>query len=95
MINLAPEYIEFIKKIVNENLKHYKLYMFGSRVTGRAKKYSDVDIAILSDELTSDIKAKIEFEFENSTLPYEVDVIDLNSITERFKNLIKDTLIEI
>ena len=28
------------------------------------------------------------------TLPYEVDVIDLNAIDEKFRNLIKDSLVE-
>ena len=36
----------------------------------------------------------IKSDFENSTFPYEVDVVDLNAIKENFKNIIKDDLIE-
>lgn len=35
------------------------------------------------------------FDFENSTLPYEVDIVDLNTISENFKHLIYETLVEI
>ena len=41
------------------------------------------------------LKAAIEAFFENSTLPYEVDVIDLNNITDKFKQHIINDLVEI
>ena len=95
MIDLDVKYINFIKNTISSYLKEYKLYIFGSRVNGNARKYSDIDIAIESDKLTPAIKSQIELDFENSTLPYEVDVIDLNNFSNDFKNLIKNTLIEI
>lgn len=95
MIDLETKYLDFIKQTVSEYLQEYKLYIFGSRAKGKAKKYSDIDIAIDSPELTTKIKSKLEFIFENSTMPYEVDIVDLNNITYSFKNLIKDDLIEI
>ena len=52
-------------------------------------------MAIDSQELTPQIKTKLEFTFENSTLPYEVDIINLNDIDNKFKNLIQKDLIEI
>ncbi len=95
MIDLDEKYINFLKQIISSYLDDYKLYMFGSRVNGNARKYSDIDIAIKSNKLTSSIKSQIELDFENSTLPYEVDVVDLNTISDDFKNLIKNTLVEI
>lgn len=76
-------------------IHNYKLYIFGSRAKNRAKKYSDIDLAIDSQELTPQIKTKLEFTFENSTLPYEVDIINLNDIDNKFKDLIQKDLIEI
>ena len=64
------------------------LYIFGSRARGDAKKYSDIDIAIKSKDLTPQITEKLKYIFENSTLPYEVDIVDLNNISENFKNII-------
>jgi len=93
MINLENKYIDLIKNIINSHIKQYKLYMFGSRAKNNARKYSDIDIAIDSDELTDKIKSEILFEFENSLIPYEIDFIDLNTVSNEFKNLIKDDLI--
>lgn len=93
MIDLEQKYIEFIKETVSSMLHNYKLYIFGSRVKNRAKKYSDIDLAIDFQELTPQTKSKLEATFDNSTLPYEIDIIDLNSIDDKFKNLIKDELV--
>lgn len=95
MIDLDEKYINFIKKTVSSVLGDYKLYIFGSRVKGRAKEYSDIDIAIDSEELSSANKSKLEALFENSTIPYEVDIVDLNNITETFKNIIKSDLVKL
>lgn len=95
MIDLEKRYIDFIKNTISSMIHNYKLYIFGSRAKNRAKKYSDIDLAIDSQELTPQIKTKLEFAFENSTLPYEVDIINLNDIDIKFKNLIQKDLIEI
>ena len=94
---LEKRHLEFVKHILTKYVHDgsAKFYIFGSRAKGNYRKYSDIDIAIESNNFTDEIKSKLEFEFENSTLPYEVDVINLNSITEKFKSLIKDDLIEL
>lgn len=95
MIDLEQKYIDFIKETVSNHLKDYKLYLFGSRVKNKAKKYSDIDIAIDSAEFTPEKKSQLEFIFEDSTIPYEVDIVDLNKITEKFKELITADLVQI
>lgn len=95
MIDLEPKYLEFVKKTVSSHLKDYRLYMFGSRVKGTAKPYSDIDLAIDSKELTSNIKSALEFDFENSLLPYKVDIIDLNNISSEFKAVIENNLVRV
>ena len=95
MFGLEERHLNFIK----ETLKKYipnpeaKFYIFGSRARGKFREYSDVDIAIDSSDLTPTIKSKLEIEFENSTFPYEVDIVDLNNIKENFRNLIQDDLV--
>ncbi len=95
MIDLKEEYLEFIKKTVASQLKDFRLFIFGSRTKNCAKKYSDVDIAIDSKYLNDKIKSHLEYLFENSLLPYQVDVIDLNNITQEFKKAIQADLVEI
>ena len=95
MFGLQDRHIDFIKKVLKENIPNPKaeFYIFGSRAKGKYREYSDVDIAINSPNFTLDDKLKIQSVFENSTFPYEVDIVDLNNINEDFKNLIKNDLI--
>ncbi len=88
MIDLEQKYLNFIKTTINSYLNNSEIYIFGSRARGDAKKYSDIDIAIKSKDLTPQITEKLKYIFENSTLPYEVDIVDLNNISENFKNII-------
>lgn len=95
MIDLDDKYIVFIKSTVQSFLPDCRVYLFGSRTKGTAKKYSDADIALDSPILNESILCKIKNEFENSTIPYEVDVIDINNISDRFLEQIKNDLTEI
>lgn len=96
---LEQRHLDFLKEILQKNISdnNAKFYIFGSRAKGTYKDYSDVDIAVKlpNKKLPTDILGKILLEFSDSTLPYEVDVIDLNSIDEKFKKLIADSLVEI
>lgn len=95
MIDLNEKYISFIKEIVYHYLQNCEIYLFGSRTKGTAKKYSDIDIALKSPNLNKNILLKIINDFENSTLPYEVDVLDLNNISETFRQHIEQDLTQI
>lgn len=95
MFDLEDKYIIFLKEVISKYLDNFDLYLYGSRAKGCARKYSDIDIALSSEQLTPEIKSKIEFELEDSTLPYKVDLIDLNDITDKFKNLIKETMLKL
>lgn len=95
MIDLDEKYIDFIKEVIGKYLQNCKIYLFGSRAKNTAKKYSDIDIALDCQSLNDKILLNIKNDFENSTLPYEVDVVDLNTISETFKTYIKNDLTEI
>jgi predicted nucleotidyltransferase len=81
------------KKIVAAILKKYPyiFYVFGSRATGKAKTFSDLDLAV-ERSLTSSEKASIACDFEESDLPFKVDLIALNSISHSFKTHIEKDL---
>ena len=96
---LSEKHLDFIQKVLRENIpqKDAKFYVFGSRSKGNYREYSDIDIAVKleNERLSADVLGKILLEFSDSTLPYEVDVIDLNAIDEKFKQLIDKSLIEL
>ncbi len=74
-------------KIVVDILSHHleptdKVFVFGSRAKFTAKKYSDLDLAIISN---ANLYALAEV-FEDSDLPFTVDVLDYNKIPQHFRD---------
>ena len=79
-----------IKKIIYRFLdpKKYQIFIFGSRASGRAKKYSDYDIGIWGKRrLPSEIKVFIEEALENSDLPVKVDIVDFSLVSPGFRKI--------
>lgn len=76
--------------ILRANLpRRSKIWVFGSRATGRAKRYSDLDLAIDAGRpLTLDEMARLAELFSDSDLPYKVDVIDWRDIDDRWRRAI-------
>ena len=97
MFGLEKKHIDFILDTLKQNLPNGEFYIFGSRAKGTNKKYSDLDIAVkcANEKISADVLGKLLIIFTDSTLPYEVDIVDLNAIDEKFKTLIKDDLVEL
>ncbi len=56
------------------------VWLFGSCARGEARQHSDIDIAILPrDDLPSGFFAELAADFEESHIPYDVDLVDLRS----------------
>lgn len=76
-------------EIIQEILSHYEAIqsavLFGSSVTGNFKTASDIDIA-LKGAITIKLIAKIKAEFEDSNLPFFVDIVDYAKADNALKN---------
>lgn len=44
MIDLLPRHLELVKKILEAHLPRVEVKVFGSRATGKAQPYSDLDL---------------------------------------------------
>jgi len=90
-IDLTDEQLTIIKKILRAHLPtKTEVWLFGSRVTGKAKPYSDIDLVIKAEHpLTLDLLARLTDNFENSSLPYKVDIVDWYAIDNEFKRIIE------
>ena len=54
------------------------VWLFGSCARGQPRQHSDIDIGILPrDELTRGFFGDLEADIEESTIPYDVDLVDL------------------
>ena len=83
---------------MNEILDIIKTYasdcdvmVFGSRYKNTNKDYSDLDLAFISPDnkkLEHNKRHLLEDAFSESDLPYRVDVVDYNSISAEFRDII-------
>ncbi len=84
-----------ILRILSKYISQYTVWAFGSRVTGKAKPYSDLDLVIYTDESISlESMAVLNEAFDESDLPIRVDVVDWAGTTASFREIIqKDYLV--
>jgi len=89
MINLTQQQLEIVKNILHEYVPDAEVRAFGSRVTNKVKAYSDLDLVVLpSTKLDLKILYRLRDAFEESELPFRVDVLDWYRITDSFKKII-------
>ena len=76
-IDLSPSQACEVRSILAGVLTTPQAWVFGSRATGRARPYSDLDILISRTEpLTWRQRADLLDAFEASDLPFRVDVVE-------------------
>lgn len=59
-----------------------KVNVFGSRAKGNFKKGSDIDLAIMNENVSEDVILKLKTDFEESSLPYRVDIVNYPTLTD-------------
>ena len=89
-ITLTAEHRRLVLNILRANLPQgTKVWVFGSRATGRARRYSDLDLAIDAGRpLTLDEIGGLAEAFSDSDLPYKVDLVDWRNTEDRWRQTI-------
>lgn len=85
---LDTQTVKAVKKILFQYLDPQKdnAFIFGSWAVGNARTFSDIDIGIQSRRsIPDDIFSDLEEAFEESDLPYIVEVVNFNTVSEKFK----------
>jgi predicted nucleotidyltransferase len=89
MIDLAPEQLAIVRRLLAVQVPECEVRAFGSRVLGKAKPHSDLDIALYGPvRLPLARLAALREAFQDCALPIRVDVIDWHAISENFRNII-------
>ena len=91
MIDIDNLQLDLIKRILSEVIPEYNVWAFGSRVNGRPQKFSDLDLALVSNEkIDWRVIERLKDAFSESDLPIMVDVVDFNSVSENFRKIISE-----
>jgi uncharacterized protein len=78
--SVREQAIEELRRMVLDALGEHDaaVWLFGSCARGEARQHSDIDIAILPrGNLPSGLLAELAADIEESTIPYDVDLVDL------------------
>ena len=90
MIDVAPEHLEIVLALLLKYLPECEVRAFGSRFNKTAKPYSDLDLAVVGqNRLDWRILAELKEAFQESELPFRVDLLDWNAISDEFRTVIE------
>jgi predicted nucleotidyltransferase len=82
-VTITEEELRIVDAILTEHVPDAAVWAFGSRVTGRARPYSDLDLVIETDEpLRLAAIAALREAFTESELPWKVDLLDWSTISD-------------
>jgi uncharacterized protein len=84
---VRKKYQSLIKNVLNKHFsKHAKMFIFGSSIRGG--QFYDIDVGI-EDACAHEMAFfDAREELEESTIPYFVDIIDLNKADAQFRNAV-------
>lgn len=88
-IDIQPEHWVIVRDILLKRIPQYEVWAFGSRAKWNAKKYSDLDLAVITDKpLVLSVTAALADDLSESDLPWKVDVVDWATTSESFRKII-------
>ena len=91
MLTITEQELQIVKSILQQYVPEYPVWAFGSRVKGTAKPYSDLDLAIITDQpLSLATRADLTNAFSESDLPWKVDIVDWATTDKRFREIIRE-----
>lgn len=89
-VQLDADSLTEVKKILAFYAPALKAWAFGSRATGTAKRFSDLDLAIEGEgPVDYQTISKLKHAFAESDLPIKVDVVDWNALDSEFRAAIE------
>ena len=92
---MEPHELQIVHDILRRCIPDHKAWAFGSRATGtRLKRFSDLDLAI-EGKLALGERARLAEELDESSLPYKVDIVEMDEVEENFKQRIQTDFIAI
>jgi uncharacterized protein len=90
-IDILPKDLDIVRTIVRRFVPGKEVRAFGSRASGNARRYSDLDLIIMTEmPLDVVVLAGMNAAFSDSNLPFTVDVLDWASLDESFRRLIRE-----
>jgi predicted nucleotidyltransferase len=89
-IDIRPEDLRLVRSILDRHLPGREIRVFGSRVGGKTKPFSDLDLAVMGEEpIAASVMADVREAFRESDLPFKVDVVEWAVTRDPFRRIIE------
>ena len=91
-LDLSPKQLELVITILKNHIPAYPVLAFGSRVTGQARKYSDLDLAVIAPQaLRLQDYGVLNEAFEASDQDICVDIVDWPRASPEFRRCVEQS----
>ena len=97
---LSTDEFRFLQKNLIEPLKHAgaRVFVFGSRATGKEKKFSDIDLLYIpkseADLPSHEVYRLLSF-IEDSNFPYKIDLVKDSELAQSYRHSVEREKIEL
>ncbi|VVS92886.1 nucleotidyltransferase family protein [Desulfoluna spongiiphila] len=89
MIDLQAKHLREVVDILSRHVPTVDVWAYGSRVKGTTKPWSDLDLVVMGPtRLESRQLFDLQEAFEESSLPFRVEILDWNAISAEFQAII-------
>ena len=91
MIDVEEKYLAEIRRILGEHVPDCEVRVFGSRIEGKARDFSDLDLVLVGSEKLNWRRIELlKDAFASSNMPMTIDVLDWHAISDEFRAMIED-----
>ncbi|MEA3283029.1 MAG: nucleotidyltransferase domain-containing protein [Euryarchaeota archaeon] len=92
----ADEILADAANIIARHLPDARIFLFGSRAKGDARETSDFDIAVdAGSKISFGVIARIKDEIDELRTLKSIDIIDLNRVNPKFKEIVRKSGVNI
>jgi predicted nucleotidyltransferase len=90
MLDLSPRDLAIVQDILRKHVPDHEVWAFGSRTKGTARRYSDLDLAVITNApLSLGIRGDMAEDFSESDLPFRVDILDWSTTRDNFQRIVE------
>ena len=93
---MTAEELTQLQCILKRYVPEFKIWAFGSRITGHHKPFSDLDLALVGPyPISLSTRAALHEALSEAAIPYKVDIVDWATTSESFRAVIEKQKIDI